>query len=61
MENKDKLKQNKTCCTVHPMYDTLLCAKAEGHEGLHSGYFQFETLRWGIPTHQQLYDVVRTK
>jgi hypothetical protein len=57
----DNTEQNKNCCVVHPMYDTLLCENPEGHDGLHKAEYQGEWLRWGIPSQKERYDVVRTK
>lgn len=60
MEDKDKqVKQN--CCGVHPMYDTVICENESGHIGLHKGYYQGEFLRWGIPSHDEMYNAKRTK
>lgn len=55
MEEKDK------CCRQHPFYDTLFCEKPKGHEGLHSALMNYETLKWGIPTYEEMYDCKRTK
>ena len=55
MEEKEK------CCRPHPFYDTLNCELLKGHEGLHRASFHYETLKWGIPTYEEMYDTKRTK
>ena len=55
MEEKNK------CSHHHPFYDTLLCEKPKGHEGLHSALMNYETLKWGIPTYEEMYDVKKIK
>lgn len=55
MEEKEK------CCRQHPMYDTLVCELSKGHEGLHRTSFHYETLKWGVPTYEEMYDTKRTK
>lgn len=59
--SEDKPEQKKNCCAIHTMYDTLLCEKQEGHEGLHEGYREGFQLRWGVPSEAEKYDVRRTK
>ena len=51
----------KDCQTAHPMYDTLICENSEGHEGSHKAFYQGESLRWGIPSQQEMYNAKRTK
>jgi len=53
--------EKKLCCNRHPMYDTLTCHLEYGHEGLHRTSFHYETLKWGIPTYEEMYDVKKTK
>jgi hypothetical protein len=55
MEEKEK------CSHIHPMYDTLTCQLPKGHEGLHKSLFHYETLKWGVPTYEEMYDSKRTK
>ena len=57
----DKKTEVKTCCIVHTMYDTVVCELDEGHVGLHKSIYQGETLRWGIPSQEEMYNVKRTK
>lgn len=57
MEKQEK----KKCCIVHTMYDTVVCDLDEGHVGLHKSIYQGETLRWGIPSQEEMYNVKRTK
>lgn len=56
-----KEEQNKNCCVIHPMYDTLMCEKLVGHEGTHEGYREGFMLRWGVPSEAEKYDARRTK
>lgn len=51
----------KKCCQPHPMYSTLLCDKPHGHEGLHKTIYNYDTLYWGFPTYEEMYDIKRTK
>lgn len=55
MEEKEKCQHN------HPFYDTLVCEKQKYHEGLHSALMNYETLKWGIPTYEEMYDVKKVK
>lgn len=55
MEEKEK------CCRPHPMYDNLTCHLEKGHDGLHRTSFHYETLKWGIPTYEEMYDTKKIK
>lgn len=51
----------KLCCIKHPMYDKLVCTKSEGHDGLHSARHEYDVLRWGVPSYEEMYTAIRTK
>lgn len=56
-----QIKEKKLCCRPHPMYDTLLCDREYGHDGLHRTSFHYETLKWGVPTYEEMYDTKKIK
>lgn len=55
------MEEIKKCCQPHPMYGTLTCHLDYGHEGLHKIFYNYELLRWGIPSFEELYESKRTK
>lgn len=63
MDNDKKENQTnpKLCGKVHTMYENVTCKKCENHEGLHSAFYEGENLRWGVPSNEEMYNVVRKK
>lgn len=60
-KEENTMPEKEFCDRPHPMYDTLTCNLLKGHEGLHKTSFHYETLKWGVPTYEEMYDVKRTK